>query len=158
MIDIVFAAVLASSNQAAVDPCALATATEIEELLGGGPVPMSPDEIGEETAPSCIWATGERDVAVKVAVWSAEELPVLGMANADAYYRKLEAEASGQGRIAAFDALGERAFETSGVPETALPRDGTIVVLKKERVIVMDFTHVAPEEARAFAKKVAGRL
>jgi hypothetical protein len=156
-----FAALLLSSLVASlppVDPCALATSAEVEEVLGGPTVDLTPDEIGEETAPYCQWATATRDVRIKVELWSPAELPVLGLSDAETYYGKLDRESVSQSAYLPLDGMGEQAFEAADVPATGFARDARIVVLKGGRVVVFDFTHVPAEQARAFAAAAIGRM
>ena len=63
-------------------PCDLASQAEIEKLLDAPIVAVPATEIGEETAPACLWATGQRQNEVKLTIWSEEELPVLNMLDA----------------------------------------------------------------------------
>lgn len=139
-------------------PCALATAVEVEAMLGAVAVDVPASEIGEETAPYCLWATAGRASEVKLEIWSNEELPVLDMPDAEAYFAKLHAEAVPGGRVMPLGGLGERAFASDLYPKASGKADGSIVVLKDGRVMVFDFVNVASREAQAFAASVAGRL
>jgi hypothetical protein len=119
-------------------------------------VPVPADLIGEETAPYCLWATTGRAREVKLAIWSADELPVLGLADAETYFAALEAEAAHDDGFTYLDGFGLRAFEF-GFPSTGGAGDGTIVVLKDRRVLVMGFAGVDARDARSFAALVATR-
>jgi hypothetical protein len=144
-----FAALLhGSAAFASEDPCSLAGTDEVERALGGREVPVPVDQIGEETAPYCLWATTRRKAEIKLTIWSANELPVLNMPDAESYFMRLEAEARQEPEYHWFDGLGVRAFEA----------DGTIVLLKTGRVIVFDFEGVPRASAVAFVTAVAPRL
>ena len=129
-------------------PCALASMDEAERVLSGAIVPMPPDEIGEETAPYCLWATAGRRAEVKLTIWSEAELPVLALPDAESYFLTLEAEAQTARGFVVLDGFGARAFEAGG----------RIVMLKTGRVIVLDFLGIAATRARSFAAQVALRL
>ena len=149
-----FAAVLTS---AAVNPCDLATTDEIERVLGGAAVDVPASEMGEETAPYCLWATAERAVEIKITIWGQDELPVLDMPDAAAYFMKLHSEAVASGRVTPLGGLGERAFAADLYPKATGRADGTVVVLKAGRVFVFDFKDVVSRDAQAFAASVMGR-
>jgi hypothetical protein len=149
-----FAAVLTS---AAVNPCDLATTDEIERVLRGSAVDVPASEIGEETASYCVWATAERAVEIKITIWGPDELPVLDIPDAAAYFAKLHAEAVASGRVTPLGGLGERAFAADLYPKATGKADGTIVVLKAGRVFVIDFKDVVSRDAQAFAASVMGR-
>jgi hypothetical protein len=130
------------------DPCSLASDDEIVRVLGGAIVPVPVDQIGEETAPYCLWATAGRKAEIKLEIWSDAELPVLNMPDAESYFVKLEAEARSEPSFMPLDGFGARAFE----------RDGSIVVLKTGRVIVVDFTGVRAEHLRWLVGRMVPRL
>ena len=153
-----FAALLSGSAAfASTGPCGVATKAEVARVLGGPSVDVPASEIGEETAPTCLWATAERKAQVQITIWSRDELPVLGIADAESYFAKLKAEFTARGPVAPLAGLGEQAFAAGFVPATA-KADGAIVVLKAGRVIVFDFVRVFTRNARAFAASVIGRL
>jgi hypothetical protein len=146
---IVFAALLhGSAAFASQDPCALASDDEVERVLGGAIVPVTVEEIGEETAPYCLWATAGRKAEIKLEIWSDAELPVLNLPDAESYFVKLEAEARTWPGFIPLDGFGARAFEA----------DGAIVILKTGRVTKLEFSNVTLRDARAFAASIAGRL
>lgn len=149
-----FAAVLTG---AAVSPCDLATTDEIERVLRGSAVDVPASEMGEETAPYCLWATAGRAVEIKITIWSQDELPVLDMPDAAAYFMKLHSEAVASGRVTPLGGLGERAFAAGLYPKATGRADGTVVVLKAGRVFVFDFKDVISRDAQAFAAGVMGR-
>ena len=150
---LVFAAALSSGG-----PCALATMAEVEAVLGAVAVDVPASEMGEETAPYCLWATAGRAMEIKLTIWSQDELPVLDMPDAAAYFATLHAEAVPGGRVMPLGGLGERAFASDLYPKASGKADGSIVVLKDGRVMVFDFSNVTSREAQAFAVRVAGRL
>ena len=141
-----------------VGPCGLATAVEVEAVLGAGAVDVPASEIGEETASYCLWATAGRASEVKLTIWSNEELPVLDMLDAAAYFAKLHADAVSGGRAMPLAGLGERAFASDLYPRASGKADGSIVVLKDGRVMVFDFVNVTSREAQTFVASVVGRL
>jgi hypothetical protein len=150
---LVFAAALSGA-----DPCALTTTVEVEAVLGAVAVDVPVSEIGEETAPYCLWATAGRASEVKLEIWSSEELPVLDMPDAATYFAKLHAEAAAGRRAMPLSGLGERAFASDLFPKASGKADGSIVVLKDGRVMVFDFTNVTSRAAQAFAERVLGRI
>ena len=150
MLSAVFAAAALSSTW--VNPCDVATAVEAERVLGEASVPVPPELMGEETAPSCIWATAQREKEVKISVWSAEELPVVGMKDAAAYYAKMKTDNAG---AAAMPGLGDEAFATFDGRKAA---SGLVAVLKGDRLITFEFGRVNQAQAKAFVAAVMGRL
>jgi hypothetical protein len=146
---IVFAALLhGSAAFASEDPCALADEADVARVLGGTIVPVPVEEIGEETAPYCLWATAGRRREVKLTIWSEAELPVLNLTDGESYFVRLEAEARERPGFVYLDGFGARAFEA----------DGTIVLLKTGRVIVVDFAGVRSEHMRWLVGRMAARL
>jgi hypothetical protein len=139
-------------------PCDLPSSAEVEAVLAGAAVPVPADQIGEETAPVCLWATAGRASEVKLTIWSDNELPVVSMPDAAAYFLKLHADAATGGRVMPLAGLGERAFAADLNPKASGKADGSIVVLKGGRVIVFDFTDVISRDAQVFAGLVAERL
>lgn len=140
-----------------VGPCALATNTEVERLLGGVAVDVPVDQIGEATAPFCLWASEGRRVEARVTIWSADELPVLNLPDAESYFSKLRQEYATES-VKYVEGLGERAFEAEFVASAAMRASGTLVVLKTGRVAIFEFVNVFPAEAHAFAATVIGKL
>jgi hypothetical protein len=137
--------------------CALATAAEAEKVLGSSAIDVPPDQIGEETAPTCLWASEGRRAEAKVTVWSADELPVLGLSDAPSYFSKLRQQYATEA-IRYLEGLGERAFEAEFVPAAAMRASGTIVVLKADHVVVFEFVNVVPAGAHNFVANVVERL
>lgn len=135
-----------------VGPCAVATKAEVDRVLGASAVDVPPEEIGEETAPSCHWTDAKRQARVSVAIWGADELPVVGQATASDYFDKLRAD-NRDARVLA--GAGDRAFSSFvGVSPRGFS-SGAIVVLKGERVFVFSFTRVREDDARTFAAAIA---
>ena len=158
----VFATIVAAwLGSAAVEPphgaCSLATAAEAEKVLGATAIDVPPDQIGEETAPTCLWASEGRRAEAKVTVWSREELPVLGLPDAASYFSKLRQEYATES-IRYLEGLGERAFEAEFSPSAAMRASGTIVVLKADHVAVFEFVNVVPTGAHTFVASVVERL
>ena len=149
MMSIVFAAAVSA---ALAGPCDVATAQEAERVLGEASVPVPPELMGEETAPSCIWATAQREKEVKISVWSEAELPVVGMKDAAAYYAKMKADTTG---AVAMPGLGEQAFAMFDRQKVA---SGVVAVLKGDRLITFEFGRVNEAQAKAFVASVMGRL
>lgn len=144
-----FAALLhGSAAFASDDPCELAERDDVERVLRGAVVPVPVDQIGEETAPYCLWATAGREAEVKLTIWSREELPVLDFADAESYFVKLEAEAQSELGFGFVDGFGVRAFQGSSA----------IVMLKADRVIVLDYEGVEAEHARWLAGRIVAGL
>lgn len=153
---IVLLSLMSAGAAFASDPCTLATKAEVKHALGGSIVPIPTSEIGEETAPYCVWATKAMERMIKIEIWSDAELPVLDLPNASAYYEKLKADNANDNLLAIGD-VGEAAFGASFTPGE--PRsDGMIVVLKAKRVIVIWYTQINQVDAITFASKVASRL
>lgn len=147
---IIFAAALLFGGAAFAsdDPCELAARDDVERVLRGVIVPVPVDQIGEETAPYCLWATAGRKAEIKLSIWSREELPVLDFADAESYFTRLEAEAQSELGFGFVDGFGVRAFQGASA----------IVMLKNERVIVLDYEGVEAEHARWLAGRIAEGL
>ena len=146
----VFAAALSAATW--VSPCDVATAAEAERVLGEASVPVPPELMGEETAPSCIWATAGREKEVKISVWPEAELPVVGMKDAAAYYAKIRADNAG---AAEMKGLGDKSFATFDGRKAA---SGLVAVLKGDRLITFEFGRVNGVQAKAFVAAVMARL
>ncbi len=150
MLSAVLAAALSAT--AWVDPCEVTTAAEAERVLGEASLPVPPELMGEETAPSCIWATAQREKEVKISVWSGDELPVVGMKDAASYYAKMKADTTGAKEVAG---LGDQAFAMFDGRKAA---SGLVAVLKGDRLITFEFGRVNEAQAKAFVAAVMGRL
>ena len=138
-------------------PCDLATKADVRQVLGGLPVAPDPATIGEETAPYCLWTTGEGGARVKLEIWSPDELQVLGLADARAYFIKRQREALAHGgirlRVHGF-AIFRTRFRTGGDPNAG----GEIGVLKRGRTLIFEFEHVSRARAERFARAGAHRF
>jgi hypothetical protein len=152
MLSAIFAAALSTVW---ISPCDVVAAAEAERVLGQASVPVPAEEMGEETAPSCIWATAHRVNEVKISVWSEAELPVVGMKDAASYYAKMKLDIK-EGRD--LPGLGERAFSVFVVAPAPGEATGSIVVLKGDRLITFEFVRVKEVRAKAFVAAVMGRL
>lgn len=157
LISAVAAVALASAAADPAGPCALATAVEAELVLGATAIDVPADQLGEATAPTCLWASEGRRSEAKITIWSADELPVLGLSDAADYFSKLRQEFASDA-IRYIEGLGERAFEAEFAPSAALRASGTIVVLKADRVAVFEFVNVVPDGAHNFVASVIERL
>jgi hypothetical protein len=151
MLTAVFAAALST---AFVSPCDVATDADAAALLHTAPVPVPASEMGEETAPSCIWATKGREREVKISVWSPDELPVVGMADAAAYYAKRKADAEA---AVAVPNTGDQAFASFSAPRKGVS-SGEIVVLMGDRLVTFEFGSVREAQAKAYVAAVMKRL
>ncbi len=147
---IVSALFAAAVSAVIVSPCDVVTTREVEKLLHGRAVDVPASEMGEETAPSCLWATAGRRTEMKLSIWSKDELPVVSMPDAASYFAKLKAEEAG-----AIDLpIGDRAF--ASVPGDTVY--GRIVVVKGERLFTFEYARVNAREAKAFAARVMARI
>jgi hypothetical protein len=150
-----FSAVLAVAlNAVFVSPCDVATDADARLLLLVEPVPVPSSEIGEETAPSCIWATKGRAREVKISIWSQDELPVVDMPDAAAYFAKRKADAVSA--IAVPD-TGDQAFASFPVASEGTAY-GEVVVLMGDRLVTFEFADVRADQARAYVAAVMGRM
>jgi hypothetical protein len=153
------ALVLATALSTGVaSPCDLASAGDVLAVLGRVPVAIPSSEIGEETAPMCLWATAHRAQEIKLSIWSTDELPVLDLRDAESYFVKLEAEAHAGGGLTPLDGMGVRAFATGLRAPPGARASGTVVVLKNERLYVFDYSDVVGDEALAFAARMTARF
>jgi hypothetical protein len=148
------AVALSFALNAVASPCAVATEAEVERLLGASAIYVPPEEIGEETAPSCHWTDAKRYARVSVAIWGADELPVVGKATAADYFDTLKADTR---EARTLTGMGERAFHALVAVSARGLSSGAIVVLKGERLFVFDFTRVREDEARSFAAAAIAR-
>ena len=151
---ILFAVLAVALSAAPVGPCEVATQGEIERVLGGATVPVPSSEIGEETAPSCIWATAKRKSEMKMSVWSDAELPVVEMKDARSYFEKLKADEQGAQALAG---VGDAAFASFDLLRTGQV-SGLIAVVKGDRLFTFEFGRVKKAEATAFVAAVMGRI
>lgn len=146
--------VFAAAASLLTSPCDVISKSEAEKVLHGAAVDVPPEEMGEETAPSCLFATKGRAREMKISIWSKDELPVVGMPDAASYYAKLKADAAG---AAAFANAGDKAF-SSFAAERDGASSGVVVVLMGERLFSFEFGGVKPAEAKALVAQVMARL
>lgn len=143
-------ALIAAAAIATSLPCERAEPADIKALIGGPAVPVPSEEMGEETAPGCMWSTRHREREVKLTVWSKDELPVLDLPDAIAYFEKLISEARASGSAENLPSLGSRAFISSFKSKPGQETQGQIVVLKEDRLFVFDFMRTTRGPERAF--------
>ena len=151
MLSAVFAAALST---AFVSPCDVATKADATALLHAAPVPVPASQMGEETAPSCLWATKNRASEVKISVWSQDELPVVGMADAAAYFAKRKADAQSPTSL---PDTGDQAFASFMTPHKG-KSSGEVVILIGDRLVTFEFGNVRADEAKAYVAAVMKRL
>lgn len=139
---------------ALANPCDAVRNADVTAVLRAKAVRVPASQMGEETAPSCMWATKGRAREVKISIWSRDELPVVGMADAAEYFAKLRAEDGGAREL---DGIGDRAFESWRLTAKG-QAEGSIVVLKGERLLVFEFLG-APfvADTHAFVARVIAR-
>jgi len=149
-----FSVVLAVAASAAfVSPCDVATDADARLLLRVEPVPVPSGEMGEETAPSCIWATKGRAREVKISIWSQDELPVVDMPDSAAYFAKRKADAVSSTTV---PKTGDQAFASFSTPSKGTSY-GEIVVLMGDRLVTFEFVDVPADQAKAYVAAVMGR-
>ena len=151
---IIAALFAAALGGAPVNPCDAVTRGEVERILGGAPVALTADELGEETPPSCHWADASRRNRIDLSIWSAQELPVVGMIDAAAYFAKLKAEDGGAGELYG---VGDSAFDSWRLTASG-QAEGSVVVLKGDRLFVFAFLgSLLVVDAHAFVARVIAR-
>ena len=101
----------------------------------------------------CLWATSDRVAAIKLSIWSADELPVLGLRDGESYFVRRERESRAEAGYAAIDGFGLRAFQSGFAAG-----EGTVVVLKNGRVAEFEFAGVDARDARSFVRLVMERF
>jgi hypothetical protein len=141
------------------DVCDLASTKTAAAVLGAPHKPLTPEEIGEETAPMCMWATADRRKSVKLQVWSKDELQVIGIYDAKSYYEKLQKDYEKNGtRIQAIQDAAEPAFYVENKRAIKNMNFGSVVILRGERIVIADFVRVPVEKVIDLAKGAAGKL
>lgn len=144
----------ATLGSAIVSPCDVVTRGEVERILGGAHIDLTADELGEETAPSCHWADASRRNRIDLSIWSPEELPVVGMKDAAAYFAKLKAEDGGARELRG---VGDSAFDSWRLTASG-QAEGSIVVLKGEKLFVFSFLgSLLVADAHAFVSRFIAR-
>lgn len=141
------------------DVCELASTKSAAAVLGAPHKPLTPEELGEETAPMCMWATADRRRSVKLQVWSKDELQIIGIFDAKSYYEKLQKDYSRNGgKVQPIDGAAEPAFFVENKRAMKNMNYGSVVILRGERIVVADFVRVPVEKVIDLAKGAAGKL
>jgi hypothetical protein len=155
-----FSSALASPVSAdAEDVCALASSKAAAAVLGAPHKPMSPGEAGQESAPTCMWATADRRRSVKLQVWSKAELQVIGIYDAKSYYDKLQKDYSQNGgKVEAIAGASEPAFYIENKRAMKNMNFGSVVILRGDRIVVADFVRVPVDKVIELAKGAAEKL
>lgn len=143
---------------AAAAPCDLVTKVEVQRILRGPAVPVPADQLGEQTAPYCLWSSAGRAVEAKLEIWSQDELPVLDLKDARAYFDKLKAQAVQEGPLTHLPGVGDAAFQTGFKIKASPGQSGRIVVLKGESLLLFEFDNVMSAEAADFARAAVSRF
>jgi hypothetical protein len=141
------------------DVCELASTKAAAAVLGAPHKAMTPAEMGEETAPMCMWATADRRRSVKLQVWSKDELQVIGIYDAKTYYDKLHAEyGKNGGKVKPVDGANQPAFYVENVRAIKNMNYGSVVILRGERIVIADFVRVPVDKVIDLAKGAAEKL
>ncbi len=141
------------------DVCALASPNAAVAVLGAPHKPMSAEEMGEETAPMCMWATADRRRSVKLQVWSKTELQVIGIYDAKSYFDKLQKDyTKNGGKVEAIAATAEPAFFVENKRAIKNGNFGSVVILRGEQIVIADFVRVPVEKVIDLAKGAAAKL
>jgi hypothetical protein len=141
------------------DVCDLASTKSAAAVLGAPHKAMTPEEMGEETAPMCMWATADRRRSVKLQVWSKDELQVIGIFDAKSYYDKLQADYSKNGgKVQMIAGAPEPAFFIENKRAIKNMNYGSVVILRGERIVIADFVRVPVEKVIDLAKGAAEKL
>lgn len=158
----VAASLLASVSLASADTpdvCELASTKTAAAVLGAPHKPMTPEEMGEETAPMCMWATADRRRSVKLQVWSKTELQIIGIYDAKSYFDKLQTDyTKNGGKVETIANAAEPAFFVENKRTIKNMNYGSVVILRGERIIIADFVRVPVEKVIDLAKGAAEKL
>ncbi len=149
----VMAATSLPADAASRSACDAVTRSDLREVLSGTPRRPDPAEIGEETAPSCIWMLRGGQARVKIETWSGDEVQVVGEKTPWSYFSSRRREAL-KFRGAQLDGIGEVAFRTRFGRDPS----GEIGVIKNHRFLVFSFEHVPMTRALKFTKAIVSRL
>jgi hypothetical protein len=139
------------------DVCDLASVKAATEVLGSRPTPVKASEIGEETAPSCYWATANRKKSVKLQIWGSDELHVIGVFDAKTYFEKLEADYRRSSKVIDIAGIVDAFFVETVRPAKKL-NFGSVVILRGDRLLIAEYLSVPVEKVIALAKLVAEKL
>lgn len=141
------------------DVCQLASPKTAAAVLGAPHKPLSPEEMGEETAPMCMWATADRRRSVKLQVWSKDELQVIGFYDAKSYFEKLQKDyAKNGGKVAAIQGAAEPAFFVENTRAIKNMNFGSVVFLRGERIVIAEFIRVPVDKVIELTKNAAEKL
>jgi hypothetical protein len=141
------------------DVCELASTKTAAAVLGAPHKAMTPEELGEETAPMCMWATADRRRSVKLQVWSKDELQVIGIYDAKSYYEKLQKDyTQNGGKVKPIADAPEPAFFVENVRAIKNMNYGSVVILRGERIVIADFVRVPVEKVIGLARGAAEKL
>jgi hypothetical protein len=161
---LVLAAAVLASSSACVEsltspspsPCELATAGEVRALIGADLVDVPADQIGEETAPYCRWATSGRAREMKLEVWSVDELEGVLQTDAKSYYEKLWHDAGSirQDWPGVGDSAFYWAFEDNGATAGVVQ----VVIRVDNRILVFDGQNLNTAATLKFAKTASTRI
>ena len=161
MISVWAAAALSLTSAMAETPdvCELASTQAAAAVLGTTAHPMRPGEMGEETAPYCMWATQDRRRSVKLQVWSKAELQVIGIYDAKDYFEKLQKDyVKNGGKVEPIAKSPEPAFFVENRRQMKNMNYGSVVLLRGERIMIADFVRVPVEKVIDLAQNAASRL
>lgn len=141
------------------DVCELASSKTAAAVLGAPHKPMSHEEMGEETAPMCMWATADRRKSVKLQVWSQTELQVIGIFDAQSYYDKLQKDYAKNGaKVQPISGTAQPGFYVENVRAVKNMNFGSVVVLHGERILIADFVRVPVEKVIELTRSAAEKL
>jgi hypothetical protein len=141
------------------DVCELASSKTAASVLGAPHKAMTPEEMGEETAPMCMWATADRRRSVKLQVWSKDELQVIGIYDAQSYFDKLQKDyLRNGGKIRPIQGAAEPGFYVENVRAIKNMNYGSVVFLRGERILIADFVRVPVEKVIDLTKGAAEKL
>jgi hypothetical protein len=153
-----YALLAGAANAEPLDVCALSSAKAAAAILGSAPAPVDPDATGEETAPFCLWATPNRRKSVKLQVWSAAELQVIGVYDAQTYFEKLKTDYAKNGRVQPVADSSDPAFFVETKRPLKNQNFGSVAVLRGELLLIVDFVNVPADKVIELARSAAGKL
>lgn len=141
------------------DVCELASAKAAETTLGAPIKPMTAEEMGEETAPMCMWATADRRRTVKLQVWSKTELQVIGVYDAQEYFKKLQKDyAKNGGKVQPIAPAAEPAFYIENIRAMKNTNYGSVVMMRGDRIVIAEFVRVPVAKVIDLVKGAAEKL
>lgn len=139
-----------------LDVCSLARNEDVRALLEGERVAVPANQLGEATAPYCLWATNGRMTEMTLEIWSPEDLEAVLQTDPQSYYEKRWHDAGSvrQDWPGAGDAAYYAAFEGDDPANSVVE----IVVRQGDLILVFNATRITTTKALAFAKTVSGRV